>query len=91
MKKIQGGFNGRNVSVEYGPYGEYRELPFYDMKGLSVEEIRYDLADYDDTVVSLGKDGVYYMILELRYDFRDRIAVNVDQYDEYLSALRLGT
>ena len=87
MKKIQGGFIGRNVSVEYGPYGEYREFPFYDMKGLSVDEIRYDLADYDDTSLGAGNDGEYYMILELRYDYNDKIAVDADQYDEYQSAV----
>ena len=89
MRKINSGFSGKRVLVEVGYYGDYKEFPLYDMKGLSVDEISSDLFSYyiDDGPGSLGDDGNYYVIIDSAQDRYDQIAINEDQLNEYMSAI----
>jgi len=90
MKKIKSDFTGKNVFVEYGPYGEYREFPFYDMKGEDVGTIDDTISDYTEKGSYSSKDNEYYIILENKAYTEDKIAVLEDDYMDYLSALSIG-
>ena len=84
---IKSGYTGTNVSVEYGPYGEEKEFPFYDMKGETVEQIDERIGYYDEVKTAWGSDGESYMILQDRTDSEDKIAVLEDDYNEWVESM----
>lgn len=84
---IKSGYTGTNVSVEYGPYGEEKEFPLYDITGETVEEIDEELGYYDEVKAAWGSDGESYMILENRAYSEDKIAVLEDDYNEWVEAM----
>lgn len=84
---IKSGYTGTNVSVEYGPYGEEKEFPFYDMKGKTVEQIDESIGYYDEVKTAWGSDGESYMILQDRANSEDKIAVLEDDYNEWVEAM----
>lgn len=85
--KIQSGYTGTNISVEYGPYGEEKEFPFYDMKGETVEQIDERIGYYDEVKTAWGSDGESYMILQDRANSEDKIAVLEDDYNEWVESM----
>lgn len=82
-RQIKSGYTGTNVSVEYGPYGEEKEFPFFDMKGMTDEEIDDKLGYYEEVGAHWGSDGESYMILEDHAYAEDKIAVIEDDYLEW--------
>lgn len=85
-KPIKSGYTGTNVTVEYGPYGEEKDFPFYDMKGETVEQVDEAIGYYDEKGAHWGTDGNSYVILEDRAYSEDKIAVLEDDYDEWRDA-----
>lgn len=84
---IKSGYTGTNVTVEYGPYGEEKDFPFYDMKGETVEQIDETIGYYDEKGAHWGTDGNSYVILEDRAYSEDKIAVLEDDYDEWVESM----
>lgn len=82
-KPIKSGYTGTNVQVEFGPYGEEKEFPFFDMKGMTDEEIDDKLGYYEEVGAHWGSDGESYMILEDHAYAEDKIAVIEDDYLEW--------
>lgn len=83
-RQIKSGYTGTNVSVEYGPYGEEKEFPFFDMKGMSDEEIDDVIGYYEEVKTAWGSDGESYMILEDHAYSEDKIAVLEDDYNDFV-------
>lgn len=86
-KPIKSGYTGTNVTVEYGPYGEEKDFPFYDMKGETVEQIDERIGYYDEVKTAWGSDGESYMILQDRADSEDKIAVLEDNYNDWVESM----
>ncbi len=82
-KQIKSGYTGTNVSVEYGPYGEEKEFPFFDMKGHTDEELDDELGYYEEVKTAWGSDGESYMILEDHAYSEDKIAVLEDDWNDW--------
>lgn len=84
---IKSGYTGTNVSVEYGPYGEEKEFPLYDITGETVEQIDETIGYYDEKGAHWGTDGNSYVILEDRAYSEDKIAVQEDDYNDWVEAM----
>ena len=82
-KLIKSEYTGTNVSVEYGPYGEEKEFPFFDMKGHTDEELDDKLGYYEEVKTAWGSDGKSYMILEDHAYSEDKIAVLEDDWNDW--------
>ena len=82
-KSIWSGYTGTNVSVEYGPYGEEKEFPFFNMKGYTDEELDDKLGYYEEVKTAWGSDGESYMILEDHAYSEDKIAVLEDDWNDW--------